>query len=202
MDSKNNDKGDGSNVASSQRRTVLKAAVGVSLGLPLVELAEAAKKPKPPNKMRPQPDDIVVFRFNERKGEAVKPEDVVLGQQLIQAVTMDPESKVMRDGSRLNGINLVRLEPEQLDEKTEPYTVDGIVAYSSVCNHQGCDLTQWLPDTYTFKCYCHYSQFDARNLGQPVEGPSKRKLALLPLKLEDDVLKVAGKFVGRVGFKR
>ena len=199
MDSKDNDNGDG-NVASSQRRTVLKAAVGVSLGLPLVELAEAADKP--PHKMRPQPDDIVVFRFNERKGEPIKPEDVVLGQQLIQAVTMDPDTKVMRDGSRLNGINLVRVEPEQLDEQTKPHTIDGIVAYSSVCNHQGCDLTQWLPDTYTFKCYCHYSQFDARIFGQPVEGPSKRKLALLPLKLEDGILKAAGKFVGRVGFKR
>ena len=108
---KDNDKADNTpenaEVSSSQRRTVLKAAVGVSLGLPLTELANAANKP--PNKMRPQPGDLVVFRFNERKGESIKPEDVILGEQLIQAMPMEPESKVMRDGSRLNGINLVRV---------------------------------------------------------------------------------------------
>ena len=198
----NNDKADSTKteVSSSQRRTVLKAAVGVGLGLPLTELANAANKP--PKKMRPQPGDLIVFRFNERQGEPIKPEDVILGEQLIQAMPMDPESKIMRDGSRLNGINLVRLEPEQLDEKTKPYSADGVVAYSSVCNHQGCDLTQWLPETHTFKCYCHYSQFDARFLGKPVDGPSKKKLAVLPIKLEDGILKVAEKFVGRVGFKR
>ena len=183
----------------TKRRTVLKAAFGASLILPFADVTAAAK---PPHKMRPQANDIVVFRFGESQGKPIKPEHIPLGTEMVQAVTMDPATQIVRDGSRLNGLLLVQLEPRQLTEQTRSYAADGIIAYSSVCNHQGCDLTQWLADSQRFKCYCHYSEFDAKDEGRPMHGPSRRKLALLPLKIEEGVLKAAGSFVGRVGFKR
>ena len=36
----------------------------------------------------------------------------------------------------------------------------GIVAYSGVCTHTGCDVTDWFPDVRRFKCPCHESEFD------------------------------------------
>ena len=116
---------------------MLKVALGTSAGLVLPEITTAAK---PPEKMRPQAEDIVVHRFGDRKGEPIRPQDVPLGTDLVQATVMDPQSRIVRDGSRFNGLNLVRLEPDQLNDKTRRYSADGIMAYSTVCTHQGCDL--------------------------------------------------------------
>ncbi len=178
---------------------MLQAMVGAGLSLPFAKLVSAAK---PPAKMRPQAGDVVVFRFGERQGEPIKPADVPVGTEMVPAIAMEPQTGIVRDGSRLNGLLLVRLPPHHLSEPTRSYAADGIVAYSSVCNHQGCDLTQWMAESRTFKCYCHFSEFNAVDQGRPVKGPSRRKLAILPLKIDNGVLKVAGAFVGRVGFKR
>ena len=188
------------------RRTILKASVTAAFGAAVVGstvTAPIGAAEKPPEKMRPQPGDLLVHRFGDRAKEPVVPDDVPGGAELLQASALDPETGVMRDGSRLNGINVVRVNPEDFDAETAPYAVAGIVAYSSVCTHQGCDLTQWLPETRTFKCYCHYSEFDASKLGQPMHGPATRKLAILPLELADSgSFVITDKFVGKVGFKK
>ena len=186
----------------TSRRQVLSAGVAVGIGLGVGQLPTASAA-KPPERMRPQPGDPIVHRFGDRKGEAVKPDDVPEGKLLLQAVSKDPESGKLRDASRLNGLNLVRIDETTLDEKTAQFATAGIIAYSSVCTHQGCDLTQWLPETNTFKCYCHYSEFDATKMGKPQKGPARRRLAVLPIELNDNnELVVAAKFVGRVGFKK
>ena len=150
-----------------------------------------------------------MFRGGDRKGKPVTPPDVPLSSpsgdqqiQLVQAIAMDPTTEVLRDKSRLNGLVLVRLEESTLSEQTRANAADGIVAYSSVCTHQGCSLQQWVPEKQTFKCFCHFSEFEAANFGKPLKGPAVRKLAMLPLRIEDNVLKVVGKFTGRVGFKK
>ncbi len=51
------------------------------------------------------------------------------------------------------------------------------------CNHQGCELAEWLTASRSFQCSCHATRFDARNQGNPVHGPARRHLAILPLKL-------------------
>lgn len=183
------------------RRDVLHGALGAGLVVSLPGLAGAAK---PLNKLRPQTGDILAHRFGDLKGQPVQPGQVPSGPELLQAVGKDPSTGVLRDGSRLNGVNVVRLDPQNLDEKTRPLALadEGIVAYSSVCTHQGCDLTQWLPDSETFKCYCHYSEFNAGKFGQPIHGPATRRLAVLPLKLDGERIIVAGEFVGKVGFKK
>ncbi|MGB7298626.1 MAG: Rieske 2Fe-2S domain-containing protein [Burkholderiaceae bacterium] len=153
--------------------------------------------------MRPQPGDPIVHRFGDQIGQPVKPQDVPEGDLLLQVVSQDPQSGKMRDGSRLNGVNLVRIDEKLLNKETSQYAVAGVIAYSSVCTHQGCDLTQWVPKTTTFKCYCHYSEFDVTHMGQPRHGPAKRRLAVLPLELNDaGELIVKGPFVGKVGFKK
>ena len=182
------------------RRRMLGAGVGVGLGLGLTSLgADAARSPA---RQSPQPGDLVVFRFGDNAGQPVTPDDVPGGEQLLQVITKDPASGVVRDGTRLNGINLVRVDPGALDADTRGHATGEVVAFSSVCTHQGCDLTQWLPDTNTFKCYCHYSQFSAVKNGEPEHGPAKRRLAMLPIKVNaNGHLVVADGFTGKVGFK-
>jgi len=180
------------------RRRLLGLGVGVGVGLSV----PAAHAAKPPRSQRPQPGDIVVFRFGDKAGQAVKPSDVPGGAELLQVISKEPASGQIRDGSRLNGVNLVKVDESKVDEETKAFLVEGIIAYSSVCTHQGCDLTQWVPETTTFKCYCHYSEFDATKMGAPNHGPATRSLAVLPISLNNDgELTVAANFKGKVGFK-
>lgn len=186
-------------VFHAPRRRVLGIGVGVGVGLTTMSVNAA----KPPRSQRPQPGDQIVFRFGDRVGQAVKPSDVPGGAELLQVISKDANTGVLRDGSRLNGVNLVKVDENAVDEQTRPFVLEGVIAYSSVCTHQGCDLTQWVLDTTTFKCYCHYSEFDATKLGEPNHGPAKRRLAVLPLKLnERSEFVVADHFNGRVGFPK
>ena len=114
---------------------------------------------------------------------------------------IDPSSRVVRDGSRLNQILLVRLAPEELDEDTRARSADGVVAYSGVCTHTGCDVTVWQAETRRFRCPCHESEFDPRDKGRVVGGPAPRRLPQLPVKVVDGVIVAGGAFIGRPGFQ-
>jgi Rieske Fe-S protein len=114
---------------------------------------------------------------------------------------MHPATRRVRDGSRLNQLIVVRLPPASFTEETRARAADGIVAYSGVCTHTGCDVTDWYGDVQRFKCPCHESEFDPSDAARVVGGPAPSPLAALPLALVDGVLVVAGAFEGRVGFQ-
>jgi Rieske Fe-S protein len=97
---------------------------------------------------------------------------------------------------------LLHLGISDLTEATRLYAADGIVAYSAVCTHTGCDTWLWQDEKQTLKCPCHDSEFDPKDGARVLVGPALRRLPALPLKVVDGVLVVAGGFVGRVGFKQ
>ena len=110
---------------------------------------------------------------------------------------------MIRNGSRLNEVLVVRLDPAELDDETRSRAADGIVAYSVICSHAGCPVTGWLKgaagDNDVLKCFCHNSEFDPRQGAQVVFGPATRRLAALPLATAGGSLTVAATFVGKVG---
>ena len=132
----------------------------------------------------------------------IRPADVGADEAPLIAYPMDLETDVLRDGSRLNRVLLVRLDAEELDEKTRIAAAGGIVAYSAVCTHTGCDVSEWEPDAELFSCPCHNTRFDPKQGARVVSGPAPRRLATLPLRIEEGVLVAAGKFAGRVGFQQ
>ena len=185
-----------------KRRTVLRGALGLGLALPLLE-ARAAAVEDDPRKARPREGDCFVFVAGERKGEMIKPEDLPVGGPQTLAYPIDPASQIVRNGSRLNQVLLIRLEPEQLSKDTSANAAEGVVAYSAVCTHQACPVSAWKQDAETLYCTCHGSQFDPKNTAAVVAGPAPRQLATLPLRLENGLLVAAGPFSGRVGeYKR
>jgi len=186
-------------VSGITRRTVLKAAVGIRLEKQLGE--KPADSEVAPNHIGPQENDQLVFMFGQQKGEIITPRDLPLGGPQVFAYPMDPTTKLVKDSSRLNQVILARLEPEEISERIRKKTVMGVVAYSAVCTHTGCDVSEWNSDTGNFVCSCHYSEFDPRRSAQVMNGPAPRRLAQLPLKLEKGVLMAAGGFSGRVGPK-
>lgn len=162
--------------------------------------AAAAATAKSPEKMRPQPGDEFVFAEGERKGQPVTTADLTLDGPLVGAWAKDPASGVVRDGSKLNRVLLLRIDPSSLDEKTRGRAAEGgVVAYSAFCTHAGCIIQEYKADTDLIFCHCHGSEFDPRAGGRVVTGPARRSLASLPVKVEGERVVVAGEFVGKLG---
>jgi rieske iron-sulfur protein len=163
----------------------------------------AAGEDQPGSDERPQKADVLVFSEGEHAGEVIKPQDLELGGPPVHAWPRDSKTSVVRKGSRLNELLVVRLDPAELDDETRSRAADGIVAYSAICPHAGCPVTGWLKgaagDNDVFKCFCHNSEFDPRHSAEVVFGPALRRLAVLPLTTADGSLTVAATFVGKVG---
>jgi Rieske Fe-S protein len=134
----------------------------------------------------------------DKSGE-VKVEDLAIGGPQVQAYPVDPKTGVVRDGSRLNLVILVRLDPAGLSEETRGHAANGVVAYSGVCTHQGCPVIMWSTERNALFCSCHGAIYDPKNGAEVLDGPAPRRLAALPLKIENGALTVAAPFSGRVG---
>ena len=195
-----------------ERRDLLKAAAGIGIVLggrgPGIEREAAAREAAAraaaaqasgDAAARPRAGDRFVFALGARRGETIAPGDVAPGGPLLLAWPADPATGTVRDGSRLNQVVLVRLDPATLDAATAARAADGIVAYSGVCSHTGCDVSEWIDSTRTLLCPCHDSEFDPARGAEVVLGPAPRRLAALPLAIVGGGLVASDGFVGRLG---
>ena len=208
---------------SIDRRAALKAFVGLGLASGLADCtstAEPGAAPSPPSggaaaaaepgadpippeeHEHPAGGDVLVFAFGDKEGQVIAPSDVPLGGPQVFAYPADAGGGHVASESRLNQVMLVRLDPSSLTEETAVRAVDGIVAYSAVCTHEGCDVSDWNEDALQLVCPCHDSEFDPSDNGQATSGPARRRLAALPLEITDGRLMVRGGFQGRIGFRR
>ncbi len=185
---------------SSERRSLLRAALSLGLAVPFAKVAVA--QGQDPKSLPPQPGDRLVFFAGDRDGEVIAPDDLTVGGPQVQAFPMDPGSEAVRDGSALNQVLLVRLDPEELSNKARENAADGIVAYSAICTHEACPVTAWDKRRKRLYCNCHGSAFDPADAARVVVGPATRRLPMLPIKIEEGSLVVAGEFTGRVGAQR
>ena len=186
-------------VPSPGRRSILTLAVGVGVGLPLARLVDAQDPAA--RRARPQPNDRFTHAAGDRKGRLITLADLPAGGAPLTAYPMDAGTGTVRNDSRLNQILLVRLDPQALDRDTSARAADGIVAYSAICTHTGCDAWDWLPASGTVKCPCHFSEFDLRASARVLNGPAPRRLPALPVKVADGLPVAAGGFIGRPGFE-
>jgi rieske iron-sulfur protein len=182
---------------NQHRRTLLKGAIALGATLPLLEARAATEDD--PKKARPQEGDRFVFFSGERKGEIIAIEDLPLGGPQILAYPIDPATETVRNGSRLNQVILIRFEDHQLSEDTLANAAQGVIAYSAACTHQTCPVSMWKEDEGTLYCACHGSEYDPKDAANVVAGPAPRRLAMLPLRIEDGAVVAAGPFTGQVG---
>jgi rieske iron-sulfur protein len=184
------------------RRKLILAALATGACMASAQ-SVSADEDQPGSDERPQKSDVLVFSEGEHAGEVIKPQDLTLGGPPVHVWPKDSKTSVVRNGSRLNEILVIKLDPAGLDDETRARAADGIVAYSAICSHAGCPITGWLKgeagDNDVFKCFCHNSEFDPRQSAQVVFGPAPRRLAALPLVIIDNSLTVAATFVGKVG---
>ena len=209
------------------RRAALKAFVGMGLAAGLTECVPppdpgvvsepagpAANPPEPVGDVAPSEPgpaeehdhpadgDLFVFALGDRQGQVITPEDVPEAGPQIIAYPMEPGGSHVGSMSRLDQVILLRLDPSELTEQTLARSAGGIVAYSAVCTHTGCDVEEWDEETRHLVCPCHESEFDPSDNARVVFGPAPRRLPALPVKVVDGVLTAAGGFTSRVGFQR
>jgi Rieske Fe-S protein len=179
-------------VEQSTRRGFL--ALVSLLGL---ELAGAPALAEPASE-RPKEGDFLVSIESER-AVALALEDIPRGGPPVLAWPMDPASNTVRKDSRLNKVLLLRLDPVALNRATQERAAEGVVAYSAICPHAGCEVNGWAAEQQLLECSCHFSHYNPREAAAVVDGPAPRPLAALPLKIIDGKLAVAKAFTGRVG---
>lgn len=194
--SRDQDKPSGKDKAASavSRRSLFKMGLATSVALPMAAMGQS------PNRLRPQPGDHLVFEEGLNQDALVRPELIELEQRPLSALARDPETEVLRDGSRLNRVMITRIDPERMTARYQGNAAGGVIAYSAVCTHTGCDVINWDEGQLRMACPCHESQFDIYDGGRVVGGPAPRPLAMLPLEIVDGIVVVAAGFRGRVGF--
>jgi Rieske Fe-S protein len=183
-------------VAATRRQALLTAGAG--LGVALTRPASAQTDAE---RMRPQDGDLLV-RAESTDLTPLTPASLTLNAGPLMALPYDPAAKVVRNGSRLNKVLLLRLDPTALKEQTAQRSADGVVAYSAICPHTGCEVVGWHPDTLILECPCHNSRYDPKDGARVVSGPSPRSLAALPLHIVDGKLAVAHLFIGKLGIQQ
>jgi rieske iron-sulfur protein len=164
------------------------------LGLDLAAIPALAQ----PASERPKEGDFLVS-IDSEKPDALEPKDIPVGGPLVLAWPMDPASNTVRKDSRLNKILLVRLDPSTLLGVTKDRASEGVVAYSAICPHAGCEVNVWVAEQQILECSCHFSHYNPREAAAVIDGPATRALPALPLKIVDGKLAVAEPFTGRVG---
>jgi rieske iron-sulfur protein len=110
---------------------------------------------------------------------------------------MDPKSRTVRDGARYNQVLLLR-GPGNDAEIAD--TTDRVIAFSAICPHAACVVSEWIPNTEKLRCPCHGSEFDPWNNGTVSAGPAAPyALPKLPVRVTDGVITVAGPFSAKPG---
>jgi len=179
-----------------RRRALFGVAAGAAVALiPGRATAQAADA----RNARPQVGDRFVYSTGSRKGTVVVPDDLPLGGPQITAYARDPATGIIRDGSRLNEVILLRLDPTDLTETARNNAPHGYIAFTAICTHAGCSDWAWDAGRKMLKCPCHDSEFDPKDEARVSGGPATRRLPRLPVKVSEGALVVAGPFIGRVG---
>jgi rieske iron-sulfur protein len=178
----------------STRRDVL-ALVSIA-GLEAVAGSVTPSAFAEPASERPKRGDLLVA-VESTEMRPLAPTDIPATPFL--AWPMDPIENVVRNGSRLNKVLLVALDPSTLVGATRERAAAGVVAYSAICPHAGCEVNGWVAGQDIIECTCHNSRYNPRDAAAVIDGPSPRALSALPLEIVDGKLVVAKPFIGRLG---
>lgn len=178
------------------RRTVLKCGLGASLALAGSPGESAQENPAA---LRPRPGDVLV-RGDDSTMKPLAADDIPFASAPVVAWAMDAGDRTVRSGSRLNRLLVLRFDESQLSAETKSRAAAGVVAYTAICTHTGCDVSDWLPEEGVLYCPCHFSKYNPKDGASVLDGPAPRPLPALPLTITDGRLVVAAPFTARVSF--
>ena len=165
----------------AQRRRVMNI-VGTSLVAPFpFATTEAFAQPV---------TTLLVEADAEADFKPLRPSDLAVAKPLL-VFPFDPKTGTPKNESRLSKIVVVRLPEDQMTPETRARSASGVVAYSSICTHQGCDVKTWMSKESVLACYCHASKFNLFDGAKVVSGPASSPLPAIPLTLAGEFLAIA-----------
>lgn len=135
------------------------------------------------------------------KGDGTAPlkvDDIKVGAKPVLVWPFDLKEKKTKSDSRLNKLLLVRVDPAELSDEMKAHAANGVIAFSSVCTHQGCDVTEYVASEKVLMCFCHFSKFNPGD-GSVAKGPAAKSLPHVPLAEKDGLLVIAGAFSNKPG---
>lgn len=153
---------------------------------------------KPGTAAADAPMDYLVDANEEADFKPLRPADLHMTKPLL-VLPYDVKAGAPRKESRLNKLVVVRLPEEKMTPETRARSVQGIVAYSSICTHQGCDVKTWMSKESVLACYCHASKFDLFDGAKVVSGPASGPLRAVPLAMSGEFLSIAASLPPKAG---
>ncbi len=184
---------------AAERRALLRGAAAAVLGAGLAATGGTNAADPDPRKLPARSGDQLAFPSWENDGRLLHADDVVIGAAPLLVYPRDPQSGVIRERSRLNQILVLRFDEAELDPAARATAAAGILAYSALCTHTACGVSEWDGELRHLLCPCHGSAFDPLAGGRRVSGPAPRALPTLPLTINNDEILIAGDFSARVG---
>jgi rieske iron-sulfur protein len=190
---------------SKDRRDVLKGACVMAGATAVVSIGGSLPAFADVQKDVPQVGDVFVFTDGPKKGSIVMVSDVVEDAKPLYVQAATPDGKP-REGDNCTAL-IYRLAPAKVPSDIASETVDGIAAYSAVCTHQGCMMTEFhKPDDAVaangFICPCHDAIFDPLQGGKNTGGAVSRTRPHFPIKSDGGKLVVTDAPSSYVGVKR
>jgi Rieske Fe-S protein len=190
---------------NKERRDVLKGTCGLVGAAAVMSVGASMPAYAEPQKDAPQIGDVFVFTAGPKKGSVVMVDDVVLDAAPLTVMPKDPNGAV-RDGDNFTTL-LYRISKDKTPADMLPDTIDGLAAWSAVCTHQGCLLTDihqksTAVNAFGFICPCHDAIFDPTQEGKNTGGATSATLAYFPIKSDGGKIVVSGLPSEHVGVKR
>jgi ubiquinol-cytochrome c reductase iron-sulfur subunit len=134
-------------------------------------------------------------RVVDAEGVLLRADEVTVGE----LVTVYPEGAIDAIDSQAV---LIREEPSRFvaDPERPDWVPEGLAVFSKLCTHMACPLGLYQQQSGTLLCPCHQAVFDLLDGGRAVQGPARRALPQLPLRIDADGHLVArGDFSDAVG---
>ncbi len=178
----------GESFGTTRRRVIRIAAAGIAAPLAISSRPAAAAVT----------GDRLVDDDAEGTPAPLTVSDLKPGKPIL-AYPFDLRSGTRRDETRLNKVVLIRLPETEMTAETRARAAGGVLAYSAICTHQGCDTKTWLAKEKALVCFCHSSKFALLEGATVISGPASRALPALPLTLDGEQLVVAAAFTATPG---
>jgi rieske iron-sulfur protein len=125
----------------------------------------------------------------EKDFKPLRPSDLAIGKPLL-VYPFDAKAGAVKNESRLNKLVVIRLPEDQMTPETRARSASGVLAYSGICTHQGCDVKTWMAKENALACYCHASKFALLDSAKVISGPAPRPLPAVSLAMDGEFLSV------------
>jgi len=181
------------------RRKFINVALGTAGAVGGLGLVTALAGVRPPNRVTfgilpAVAGDVLVYANGDQAGQPIKVSD--LSEKFIQAFPQGKDSKgnmVVKKDEPNNVLLVFKFAADVLQAPTDMKgTQDGVVAYSGICQHLGCQVGENPSKLPTLLCPCHSGAYDPREGCKVIGGPPPRPLPQLPIKLEGDTVVATG----------